>query len=247
MPQLLQQSNWGRIVKKKKKKITIVVKLFYFSSSFNCKEPHQVRCARTVDVFFCPTTARSPTLSVLSRTISPVSKEAEFPSAGQRVKISQSIRVCLPAAAETSRESIWFFSEKNKLCGAYFKKKCPVLVGFCCVDDALQTFGSGYWPRDMRVSLEAFRKHLHTFSRVWVLTMSHIDWARKTHRNHGIIELWNAVQWPQAERFPVCNKVAPWLVSLLPVEGSGASTRRTRLLAPPSDHHISVLFFFVTY
>lgn len=64
----------------------------------------------------------SPTLSVLSRRIGTVSEEAEFPSAGQRVKISQSIRVRLPAAAETSRESIWFFSEKNKLCRAYFKK-----------------------------------------------------------------------------------------------------------------------------
>lgn len=177
---------------------------FCLSSSFDCKERHQVCCARTVDLFFCPTTATSPTLSVPSQRIGTVSKEAEFPSAGQRVKISQSIRVCLPAAAETSRESIWFFSEKKtKLCRAYFKKKYPALVGFCCVDDALRTFGSSYWPRDMRVSLEAFRKHLHTFSRVWVLTVSHIDSARKTRRNHGIIELWNAAQWPRAKRFPV--------------------------------------------
>lgn len=135
------------------------------------------------------------------------------------------------------------FWKKQTVQSLLQKKIYPALVGFCCVDDALQTFGSSYWPRDMRVSLEAFRKHLHTFSRVWVLTVSHIDSARKTRRNHGIIELWNAVQSPQAERFPVCNNVAPWLVSLLPVEGSAASTRRTRLLAPPPDHQVLVLFF----
>lgn len=117
------QSRWRRIMKKNHTFNNCCEAFFCLSSSFECKERHQVCCARTVDLFFCPTTAMSPTLSVLSRRIGTVSEEAEFPSAGQRVKISQSIRVRLPAAAETSRESIWFFSEKNKLCRAYFKKK----------------------------------------------------------------------------------------------------------------------------
>lgn len=43
---------------------------------------------------------------MLRQRIGTVWKEAEFLSAGRQVKISQSIQVRLPAAAETSRQSI---------------------------------------------------------------------------------------------------------------------------------------------
>lgn len=203
---------------------------FYVSSSFDCKEPHEARCARAVDLFFCLTTAESPTLSVLSRRISTVSKESELPSAGQRVKISQSIRVRLPAAAETSSESIWFFPEK-----ANFKKRI------------LPSWDSVAWmtlcrPLEAVIDLETCAYHRKLSGSTCTHSPGFEFWRWVTLiRQERLIEIIGLLssetlyEWPQAERFPGCNNVAPWLILLLPVEGSAASSFRVRLVWPPPD------------
>lgn len=190
-------------------------RFFFLFNSFDSKKRHWVFFARTVELFFCPMTAVSPTLSCVGLWLNSERAQPKNRNSFERGWVS----LCRTAGKDftinpgSSAGCCWnfqavniipFWREKKNVQSLLQKreknKPFPHEIVLC--DDALQTFGRSYWPRDTCVSPGAFRKHLHTFSRVWVLTVSHIDSARKTHRNHGIIELWNAVQWPQTETFP---------------------------------------------